>query len=506
MTRLLTWTLSILWNGSTYNQTTTDSARLISASGNYSLTPPGISSFGGRGMVSSATFTLANHDGRYSADGDGAMAAYMANNGTYQMPISLVASIGDGTSVQLFSGVIKTVREQSPTPTQTGIVTIDARTMEDMYLNRRQSTTVTAFAEMHDESYTEADIMARWLDDAGLTDGQYTIDPGLFRIPYAWLDDESLVEECWLLAAACGGRFYGDANGDLVYENATHWLKTPHTTVSTAEPDNAFTRDDFTGFEMWWDDTDLYKNVTVEYSGRAQDAPDSVWEPEEDITVPADDSVSVTATFRQPAYSISGISYTAATVGGIDITSDVTATFATQNAQRAEVTFTNANTTYAARLHDVTISGVPITGGPDGEVTATSSDTFWTGRTPRDRSIRANVYVQTRPHAAMIAAMLADVQGKPRRMYKLSGVPGDPRRKVGDRISITDAQTSTSVRYGYIVELGWSLSGGLFTNEITAIDANSLYEYADNEIGYFIIGTNELGATVSYPSRGRLFY
>ncbi|MCA9835234.1 MAG: hypothetical protein KC435_14885, partial [Thermomicrobiales bacterium] len=233
MTRLLTWTLSILWNGSTYNQTTTDSARLISASGNYSLTPPGISSFGGRGMVSSATFTLANHDGRYSADGDGAMAAYMANNGTYQMPISLVASIGDGTSVQLFSGVIKTVREQSPTPTQTGIVTIDARTMEDMYLNRRQSTTVTAFAEMHDESYTEADIMARWLDDAGLTDGQYTIDPGLFRIPYAWLDDESLVEECWLLAAACGGRFYGDANGDLVYENATHWLKTPHTTVST---------------------------------------------------------------------------------------------------------------------------------------------------------------------------------------------------------------------------------------------------------------------------------
>ncbi|MCA9835235.1 MAG: hypothetical protein KC435_14890, partial [Thermomicrobiales bacterium] len=91
--------------------------------------------------------------------------------------------------------------------------------------------------------------------------------------------------------------------------------------------------------------------------------------------MPADDSVSVTATFRQPAYSISGISYTAATVGGIDITSDVTATFATQNAQRAEVTFTNANTTYAARLHDVTISGVPITGGPDGEVTATSSDT-----------------------------------------------------------------------------------------------------------------------------------
>ena len=506
MTRLITWTLSILWDGSTYSQTTTDSARLIAASGSYALNPPGISSFGGRGMVSSASFTLSNHDGRYSADGDGAMSAYMANNNTYQMPISLVASIGDGTSVQLFNGVIKSVREQSPTAMMPGSITIEARTKEDLYLNRRQSTSVSAFAEMHDESYTESDIMGRWLDDAGLNDGQYTLDPGMFRIPFAWLDDESLIEECWLLAAACGGRFYGDANGDLVYENATHWLKTPHTTVSTAEPDNAFTRDDFTEFEMWWDDSDLYKNVTVEYSGRIQSGPDVVWEPEEDITVPADDSVSVTASFRQPAYSISGISYTAATVGGIDITSDVTATFGTQSAQRATVTFANANTTYAARLHNVVISGVPVTGGPDGEVTESSTDTFWAGRTPRDRSIRANLYVQTRPHAGMIAGMLADVQGKPRRMYRLSGVPGDPRRKVGDRISITDSHTSTNVRYGYVVDLNWSLSGGLFTNELTAIDAGSLYTYADAEFGYFVIGTNELGDSAPYSNRGRLFY
>ncbi len=488
MPRAIAYRLYIAWDGTNYID---ESARLIQAGGENRLTAPDqVGS--GRGIVDRCQLDLQNADGRYSPlNTSSPIYSYISGGGAYHRPMYLEVSINGGTNyARVFTGVIKLPQERTPTPNQVATVSVECRSKDELLLGRRMSTTAASMAAANAAGYTEGDVVAAWLTAAGIS---ATVDDGMFVIPWAWMDDESVLEEIWQLAAACGGRFYCDPDGTYRYEDITHWLKSPHTTSQ-----ETLTRDDFSDLSPVYTDTDLYSTVTVETSPRQAGTLDKLWEPDEQVIVPPGTTKAVTARLRQPAYSISAPTWNAATAGGNDITASVTVSMTAANAQRVELSIANGHTTEAAYLHPLLITGRQLEGGPSQEeardsATHGSNGTFWTARGTRSKAVRGNAYIQTRGHAAALALFLLHRNEYPRLTYRLRGCPGKPTRRGGDRITLNDTALMSSARDAFIVGIAWRLTGSGFTQDLECIDAAALYPYQTT--GYFVLGTNTLGAT-----------
>jgi hypothetical protein len=402
-------------------------------------------------------------------------------------------SIDNGLNYyRVFTGVIKIPDETGPTWGETSVVRIDARSREEELLNRRMSTGATSFSAAHDADWTEAQHIGQWLSNAGYSqDTDYVLDSGLFVIPWAWLDDESPVEEIWRLAAACGGRFYCDPGGVFRYENAQHWLNTPHNTVQeTFEPGTEIY---YERIEPFYNDAELFNAVTVEVSERDLGVSGAIWQADRVVVVPAGSTKTITARLRQPVYTGTGsvgYSFTAVSSGGKNIDGDVSLSL-TSYAQRVEIEITNANTQFAANLVNLQLTGTPVDGRPSSEESAVSSESFWTDRQGRTRAITGNVYVQSKSQAAALAAFLRDRYELPRLFYKMMGVPGNPARRLGDRIEIDDSGIMSSSREAFITALRWNLGDSGFAQDIEAMDAASIYP----DSNYFTLGSSTLGGS-----------
>lgn len=497
MPRTIAYRLYIAWNGSTY---VNESSRLLQASGENRLTSPdAIGS--GRGIVDRCQLELDNRDGRYSPlNSSGALYSSIQAGGAYNRPMYLEVSIDGGSNYyKVFTGVIKIPQETTPTPTKPATVTIDCRSVDEILLGRRMSLSVADLQMQNDGGYTEGDIINYWVQLAGKS---ATCDDGVFVLPYAWMDDESVLEEIWQIAAATGGRFYADPEGTFRYEDMTHWLKSPHTTSQ-----ETFTRADFAELQPIYSDSELYNSVTVEASARYMGAADVLWEPDEPVVVPPSSTKAITARFRQPAWTASAPTWKAATQGGVDKTSSVTVSVTASYVQRMELSIVNA-ATEAVYMHPFNISGVALTGGPTQEETRTSAangsnNSWWTSRgTTRSKAIRGNAYIQTRAQAGTLAHFLLRRSEAPRLTYKLRGCPGKSSRRCGDLVTINDTAIMSSSRTAFITAISWRLTVSGFSQDIEAIDAESLYPYQSE--GYFVVGVNKLGASGSLTAR--IFY
>lgn len=495
MGRTVAYKLLIAWDGASY---TDETARLVNASGENRLTPPDQAGTSSKGIVDRCSLELSNHDGRFSAlNTSGPLYAYIQNGKAYHMPVNLQVSLNGGAFANVFTGVIKLPQETTVTPSQTATVRIECRSKDELILQKRISTTVGNLQAR--TAYTEGQHIQAWLDDAGVTG--YYVDGGVYQIPYGWLDDESVLEEIWSLAGACGGRFYADPDGNYRYEDATHWLKSPHNVSQ-----ETFGRGDFQNLAANFSDSDLYNVVTVEASSRTVGVTDTLWEPDEVVMVPPSTTKTMTARLRQAAWQIDAPSYKASTAGGLDITSSVTVT-ANNYVQRVELTITNAHATYAAYLRPFNLVGKGLTGGPTQEESRNSAahgsnSAFWTAaRGTRTKTIRGNAYVQSRAQAGSLALFLLQRSESPRLTWRLSGCAGKPGRRCGDRVTINDTATMSASRDAFITAISWRLSDSGFVQDIETIDATSLYPYATE---YFTVGANKLGA--SGPLTARLFY
>lgn len=506
MPRTIAWDLRIDWN---FDDTFTDeSARLVAASGSMRLAAPesGISS--PRGTVDQMTLTLNNADGRYSPlNTSGPLYSDIQLGGAYHAPMYLRVSIDGGSNYdRVFTGVIKIPREGPPYPGVAATVEIDCRSRDEILLNKRISTTLATFRAMHDDNYTEAQIMAQWLDDAGLSSADYTLDGGLFVVPWAWLDDESPIEEIWSLAAACGGRFYCDPDGEFRYENMTHWLLSPHDTSQETLTKASYGQMDGPAY----DDRELFNGVTVVASPRDLLESTTLWAADDVIVIPADSSKTIVAKMRQPAYTIESATFTAVTGGGLSLDADISIVM-TKFAQRVELAITNANAEYAAELVALTLEGIPVSGAPSVEETKTSTATFWTSftgdRPGRTRLLRGNVYVQTANLAATLAEFLRDRFQLPRLSWRLRNVPGEPGRRLGDRITVGNADAMSANRDGFLTAISWRLSNKGFVQDLELLDAGSeadgtgLFPYDE----YFVVGVNTAG-NGSGDDNARIFY
>ena len=491
-TRQIRYRLMVDWD---FNGTYTDeSAYLESATGDMRLTPPAEAITGGSGIVSTMSLTLRNPSGRFSPlRTDGALYAYIASGGSYHVPCYMEVSINGGTNYyRVFTGVLKLPSESTLTARENPLITIEARSREELLLQRRASSTITAFNQWHEVGATETTYIYSWLSDYGISGGDITLDPALFRIPFAWLDDESPIEEAWNIAAACGGRLYCDPDGEFVYENLAHWEVATRSTTSQA----TFTRDSMAALSIRYDDAEIYNAVTVESAPRVLGGADVIWEADDQIPIEPGVTTPFVARYDTPAYTVTGYDYAARTAGGWPATGDVSASV-TYYAQRAEFEFTNSGIE-KAYLTSFRVLGVPVVGGPEQEQTRTSAthganSAWFANRGTRTKSIRGNAYIQTPSHAGTLAQFMLRRLEYPRVTLTLSGCPGVSALRLSDRITVTDASTMSSSVYAIVTGINWMLSfRGGFTQNIDAIQVSNLYPNTGN---YFVVGTHALGSS-----------
>jgi hypothetical protein len=509
--RLVSWLLEVDWSlTGTYVD---ESSRLISALGSSQLANPEDALTGGRGIIDTCTLTLSNHDGRYSPlNTAGALYASLAGGGAYHAPMRLGVSL-DGAAVQrIFTGVVKLPVEVTATAKAAGRVTLQCRSRDETLLNARSSTLQATFAAIHDEQWTEEEVIAAWLTAAGLTDGTdfvsqawYTanpgtpasLDPGFWRLDWAWLEDESPLEDIWALAASTGGRFYCDENGLYRYENAAHWLQ--HTSAVAS-----YTKSSFSEIAARYNDRNLYSGVTVEASPRTLLESDTIWESNNEEEVGAGQTRTITAQLRQPVYGATTAVYTGVTAGGVDMTAWLTVTL-TEYAQRIEIEVENTHTTHAVILAVLYLTGTTVDGGPTLEEKVDSADAFWTTRLARRKQVRANPYVQNSGQAGFVAEFLRDRFELPRLTFAARNVPGDPVVKMGERVTLTDVDLMTTPRDGFVIAKAWRLGRSGYRMDLELVDASTLYPY-ESDPAYFVVGTNKIGNASTSTLPGKLFY
>jgi hypothetical protein len=444
--------------------------------------------------------TLDNRDGRYSPlNTSSPLYSYIRDGGAYHAPMFLRVSIdGGATYARVFTGVIKIPQDLPPYPGTLGQVSVDCRSRDETLINKRLSTPIDLFRVFHDLHAIESQVIIAFLEAGGLSASDFAIDHGLFVIPWAWLDDESPITDIWQIAAACGGRFYCDADGIFRYENMTHWLFSPHTVSQ-----ETLTTDSYGQMEgPSLDDKELYSSVTVVASPRSQLPAGEVWASGQVVSIPPGVTKTVLAKMRQPAYSLDSVGFTAVTGGGVKLNASI-AIGTTQYAQRCEITLSNSHAIYAAELIDLNLVGTPVSGEPTIEETATSEHAFWSGRPGRNRLLQQNPYIQSSNQAQVLAEFLRDRYQLPRLSWKLRNVPGDPFRRLGDRITLSNTQVMTGDRQGFVTAIDFRLSARGFVQDIEVMDAANLYPYSST--GYFTLAVHELGDSTNPDSR-HIFY
>jgi len=207
-----------------------------------------------------------------------------------------------------------------------------------------------------------------------------------------------------------------------------------------------------------------------------------------------------------PLYDYRAPDFVATDLGGNDITSSVTA-LTTVYAQRIQLTFTNANTTYAAVVRNLSISGSGVVGGRGEERVFDSGASYWSGRPPRVRSVRSNLYIQSEVQAASMGAFLRDRFETPRRWWKIIGTTM-PSLELGAPVYIYDTlmgmSTTAHQAHGFITARQWTANAAGYGETLEYVDREGLFAYALTTPGYFVIGTNKLGTADA--ARGRVFH
>lgn len=491
--RVISAKLYVKWTGLlTYAD---ESANIVSFNGQIRLNPPFTSILANRSMVDQVSINLHNKDNRYSSLlSTGGLYSEINNGNYYQCPMYLQVSVNGGSNYYtIFTGVVKYVTENTKTPRAVGQITLDCRSREEVALQTKANTLATDFKAYFDGNYTESDILAAWLDDAGFSAGDYDLDSGQFCIPYAWLADESPISSAWDLAAACGGRFYMDhSTGKLHYENST--------AIVTKTIFGGIGRGDYGGLTVKYQDVDLYKKVSVTIYDHQKQPLGTVYTLSKPFQVAAGATEIREFAPDNPVIEYVTLSYKAATTGGTDITSSVTVT-PTKYAEKLSFSIANANAN-AAYIRLLSYTGYAVESDSTETVSKTSTDTFWNNVGARDRVI-SNKFVQARAQAASLADMVLTATETPIVMLEISDFLGDPQLNVGDLVFAGDSVIQTVGEDFYVTAIGFRYSEAGFVQNLECALVSHLAPYYAAGT-YFKLGTNKLGS--SDPAKGRLFF
>ena len=483
-----------------FNGTYTDeTAYFIRASGSWSYSTPEEAVNGSSGIVPIATIVLSNKDGRFSSlNSASPIYSAISNGGAYQAPMYLQINLDGAGFVTIFKGFVKLPAEISAAAKQFPVISLECRGIEDIYIQRRLKTSQAELVVWYEEGKNESEIIESWLTALGLTSSDWSLDPGLFVIPFVYLDDASVIEACWSLAASCVGRFYSTPDGKLRYENMFHWLLPPHDTSQ-----ETLTRASYEAISPRYNDKDIYNKVIVKSKIGTIDVEDDIWTQGKAIVIPPGETKTVTADIGSPIYNISNITYDAITSGGTDMSTSITMSY-TYYAEVVELEFENLSSVVAVEIHNIVLTGQKITFKSDIQAERTSTNGFWTDRQGRTRTVSDVDYIQSLEHAEMLAQFLLDRNEVPRILWLVEKAIGKPGRLLGDRVTVNDTSVMTSARDAVIISIDWSIDRNGFTQDLTLFDLDGYFEYMGASPGYFIINTSKLGSSGS--GTARIFY
>jgi hypothetical protein len=458
---------------------------LVSYSSDLRIEPPG-EALVPAGDMGSAEIVLFNLNGRYNwQDTDGPSYLTAAITGAAGLTGALVRIWQgfDAEYIIIFTGV---VAEFTPTSAE-GTVRLQCRDIGWLFVQDKRSS-VVVYDQLPNEWLTVL------VADAGMAAA--TLDIGIFRIPYCWLDDESLTEEIWQTVEADGGLAYFDCLGYLRYENALHW----------ASGSSVWTFDEGTyqRAEARVDTDALATEVTLEWAGRGEIPEEVIYNLDQAKTVAPGATITWVARFNYAVTAVFAPSvvdplndYAAVALGGVNVTTSLTISLSEIKAQQALITVVNNHASRTATLTFLQLRGMPLQGGPTEQESVLVDPPPYSFK--RVRALRGNPYLQTQTQGKALASLMAVRCARLHPRWTLSGVPGIPQLELSDRVTFTDvlAQGASNSRTCVVVAVRseWSLTSG-FMQTIGLWDVTELLEY-DN---YYIIGTTALGAV------GRCYY
>jgi len=428
----------------------------------------------GQAPLGTATFRVRNDDGRYSKTKSGSQAA---TYGLHGLPIR--ASLGYLTEAGLEYEYVFTGRIVDPQNTEAGeTATLYCRDEGETLMRQTASRMMNAGAQT-------SSLVATFATEGGLGVNDYTLDQGLFLVPFAYLEEDNLWQEIQRVAASEGGLIFIDRLGVLRFWNAAHFASLS----SVATYDESL----YAECLLRYDYDNCYNVVKVTYDPRQESEQATVYQLRRPVMVPIDGTVTETFQFRWPLAEFDTYNIAAVTGGGADISSDVTVAPAVpQNAQSWTVTFTNANTIHPAYITTFEVVGRVAEGRPAEVYEADPGDVAGS-KEARVLSVGQNFYVQTPGQARLLGNLLSDRLSTEVLTMMLVETPALPTLELGDKITV-QATNNEIDGDAVITGLHWTF-GPAAKCDITCVDATNLY----GDSGYFVIGTSELGT-------GKLFY
>lgn len=471
--------IDVAWDGERW---TNESLHLESYSYDISLNVTG-TDLVPNGRINTATVTLNNNTRRFSPlaiSGDGSIRSYISGaSGLKGKEVRLYQGfdVGGATEyVRVFTGVVKNWREDD----KAGKITLYLGDIGYKLIQQRASTPVEQNTNV---SEWIGFLASKYL---GLSEDDMLIDTATETIPWAWLDDDSVLEEIWSAAASTGGFAYFDQLGRLRFERPSHWLMSPHDTVQWS-----FTGSDVENITPFIVSDTFATRVIVRYSPRAPGESSVLYDLDMPRTIRPSDTIQFDVRLQYPAIIIYEL-----TSDDVDLRTDAGAPMwqhcdisIVPNAQTVMVTVRNNHPNMSAVLWWLQIRGVPLVGGPSQQVEGEPDVPPF--EYVRVRTVQGNEYIQTSLQANRLLGYLVDRFSKAQIIFPLRGVPGIPQLELGDRVAIDDGSGSLgNGREGYIVSIRGRGSSSGFTQDIDVIDSNSLWPDGN----YFVIGQTALGS------------
>jgi hypothetical protein len=353
-----------------------------------------------------------------------------------------------------------------------------------------------------------------------------TFDKGLFHIPFAVVDQQSLWRQMKQAAEAEGGRLYFSPSGDenvstkLVFENAQHLLLSPHDNyVATF------------AVSSWHDllaagrEGDYYNHVTVYYTPMRIENTQEIWRSQEQYAIAPGETITVNAPFDYPAYKVETMKPTswvepawsnghgvpgywvagdwvATTEGGTRVTPGITVT--QENfGQQSRITIANASA-YQVRIRRLRLVGRPVQPMDEEYVEyPDDAEEYVYGKTGKHSAppIR-NQFIQSRAHATALAKMLHYRWSTQRLEFQIRDVIGMPWLEDGDRERVTDPIGEGGlIRDCFIQKVAFRYNAGGLWMDLSLLPVSDLFQYDGY---YFVLGTSTLGEDLD--SKGRYFF
>jgi hypothetical protein len=197
--------------------------------------------------------------------------------------------------------------------------------------------------------------------------------------------------------------------------------------------------------------------------------------------------------------------YQAQTGGGQDATSSL-AVQATAYAASAKILLYNSSS-QAVYMQRMRLRGNPLLARETRraeEYDQASIDTYGERDPLRLSGDASNVYVQNEIQARSVAQMLLGRFNEPHAVVSLPGLPGLKTREIGQRITITEITHSGINSEWFIIGIAdqWG-ANGIWTQDVTAVEAAMLGATSDSGIDWFKIGTSKYGTGAGH---GHLYW